>query len=286
MNLVLLAASVFLGAGRSVFSKKIPFASIKTKAFYINQSILFFSAAIGIFLFNLDAFKNVSSITFAYGIVFGLLTFMAQCCYTIALNKGPTAICAMIYAFGFIFPTVSGIIFWNEPFKCSAFLGIVLVISSIVISSVSREKTNNESSGFILPNLIAMASAGGLGIMQKVHQSSEDKENLGGFLIIAFVLATVVSVVSSFLCGNKEKEKKRTSIFPACAGFCFGLISMLNTLLAGKMPGTVLFPTLNIGVMMACLVAGVLIFKEKPTKRQIIAFVLGILAVIVLNVQF
>ena len=35
--------------------------------------------------------------------------------------------------------------------------------------------------------------------------------------------------------------------------------------------------------MIMCLIAGVLIFKEKPTKPQIIAFGLGILAIVVLS---
>ena len=58
---------------------------------------------------------------------------------------------------------------------------------------------------------------------------------------------------------------------------------MLNTLLAGRMPSAIIFPTLNIGVMIACLVAGIVLFKEKPTKPQIVAFGLGILAIAVLS---
>lgn len=284
MNIIFLITSVFLGAGRSIFSKKMPFSSINSRRFYINQGILFLSSAIGIYLFNLNAFKSISHTTIIYGMIFGIVTFLAQWCYTVALNKGPTSICAMIYAFGFIFPTVSGALFWNEPFGFTSVLGIAIVISSIIVSSFSGDKKGKTSNSFIIPNLIAMISAGTLGILQKIHQSSHDKGNLGAFLIIAFLLATVISFLIAIICDQKTEEKISINAIPILAGFCFGLVSMLNTLLAGRMSSAVLFPTLNIGVMMACFVAGIIIFKEKPSRPQIIAFGLGILAIIVLSI--
>lgn len=35
---------------------------------------------------------------------------------------------------------------------------------------------------------------------------------------------------------------------------------------------------------MACLISGIIIFKEKPTKPQLIAFGLGIAAILVLSI--
>lgn len=283
MNVLLLIISIFLGAGRSIFSKKMSFGGNVSKNFYINQAVLFLTSAVGIALFSLKSLKSITTATVIYGVIFGIVTFLAQWCYTLSLNKGPTSICAMIYAFGFIFPTVSGLLFWDEPFKYTLIFGILAVILSIVLSSLSFDSKAPKSNSFIFPALIAMVSAGGLGIIQKIHQGSADKENLGAFLIIAFIISTVISLAFSLLKCNKAKEKVRINRFSVLAGFCFGLVSMLNTLLAGRMPSTILFPTLNIGVMMACFVAGIFVFKEKPSKRQIAAFLLGILAVIILS---
>jgi drug/metabolite transporter (DMT)-like permease len=254
-----------------------------SKNFYINQAVLFLTSAVCIALLSLKSLKSITPATVIYGVIFGIVTFLAQWCYTLSLNKGPTSICAMIYAFGFIFPTVSGFLFWDEPFKYTVIFGILAVILSIVLSSVSFDTKTQNNRSFIFPALIAMASAGGLGIIQKIHQGSADKENLGAFLIIAFIISAAISLAFSLLKCNKTKEKIRINRFSVLAGFCFGIVSMLNTLLAGRMPSTVLFPTLNIGVMMACFVAGILVFKEKPSKCQMTAFLLGILAVIILS---
>lgn len=283
MNVLLLIISIFMGAGRSIFSKKMSLDSKASKSFYMNQTVLFLVSAASIALFSIKSLNTVTLTTVIYGVIFGIVTFSAQWCYSLSLSKGPTSICAMIYSFGFIFPTVSGFLFWNEPFKLTLVLGILTVIASIILSSLSVDtKTQNDKS-FIFTALVAMVSAGGLGIIQKIHQSSADKNNLGAFLIIAFIVAAALSFVFAQLGGNIAKAKTKLNIFSLLAGICFGLVSMLNTLLAGRMPSTILFPILNIGVMMACFVAGMLVFKENPSKRQLSAFLLGILAIVILS---
>lgn len=283
MNVLLLTISVFLGAGRSIFSKKMSTSSVRARSLYINQSILFLSAAIAIFVFDIHAFCGITRLTLLYGICFGIATFLAQWCYTMALGKGPTSICAMVYSFGFIFPTVSGAIFWDEPFGITSAIGLLIAISAIVASAFSGGNRANLGSSFIVPNIIAMLSSGALGIMQKMHQLSVDREHLQGFLVIAFLLAAIIAFGFALTKDEDKEERKRKNLYPILAGGCFGLVSMLNTLLAGRMPSAIIFPTLNIGVMIMCLIAGVLLFREKPTKPQIVAFSLGILAIIVLS---
>lgn len=287
MNIFLLILSIFLGAGRSVFSKKMSSGTHKEKSFYRNLGIFFFTAAVITYILNLNAFKSATLITFVYGIIFGTISFLAQWCYTIALNRGATSICAMVYSMGFIIPTVSGALFWNEPFGITSALGLMIAISAIVVSAFSGEKGEKLGKGFIIPNVIAMLCSGFLGVLQKMHQSSVDKENLEAFLIIGFILAGGLAfgfLVSYGRSIPEETEKKiKVSVYPICAGLCFGLVSILNTLLAGRLPSAIIFPTLNVGIMMMCLIFGMILFDEKPNRRQIIAFCLGIATILVLS---
>lgn len=284
MNVVLLLFAVMLGTGRSVFSKRMISGKNGKKSFYFNQFLLFLSGLVSIFACNIKAFSTVTAKTFFYGAIFGIVTIIAQWCYTVALSMGPTSICAMVYSFGFIFPTVSGAIFWNEPFGVTTLIGLIIAVSAIIASSFSDKKENKKNIGFIIPNLIAMAASGGLGILQKLHQESADKHNLDGFLVIAFMLATIISLIMTLVSKAEDTKKPKFNIFPILAGACFGIVSLVNTLLAGRMKSAILFPTLNIGVMMACLISGIIIFKEKPTKPQLIAFGLGIAAILVLSI--
>lgn len=283
MNIILLIMSVILGTGRSVLTKKMSSGSDDKKAFYVRQGILFLSAAIAMFLFDLHAFSQMTWLTVIYGIVYGIFVILSQCCYSIALNRGPTSICAMIYSFGFIFPTVSGAIFWNEAFGITSAIGMVLVIMAIIATAFSGEKNIKKGNGFLLPNLVAMLCGGALGVGQKMHQSSPDKSNLVAFLILAISLSAVVMFVLALVQPSCEGEKSKKYVYAIPAGICYGGVSLVNTSLAGRMPSAIVFPIQNIGLMMMCLIAGMFLFKEKPSKPQIIAICLGVLAILVLS---
>ena len=275
-----------MGTGRSVFSKKMSSGTHKEKKFYINQALFFVAAAAILFVFNCHAFDNISLFTVCYGAVYGILVFFAQWCYTVALSRGTTSICAMIYSMAFLISTIAGVVLWNEPFGILTALGLMLAILAVATSAFSGDGSKKSGKGFLIPNLIAMLCGGFTGVLQKNHQSSADKENLQAFLIVAFLLAATLAFSFALFYGKKEQEKivwSKASLCSVCAGGCFGMASMLNTLLAGRLPSTVIFPTYNVGLMMMCLIFGIILFKEKPNKGQLISFCLGIATILVLS---
>lgn len=284
MNIILLIISPLLGTGRSVFTKKMSSGSSDKKSFYMRQGLLFLSAAIAMFLFDLDAFVNITWLTVVYAMVYGVFVVLSQCYYSIALERGPTSICAMIYSFAFVFPAVSGAIFWDEPFGIISVIGIALAIMAIIATAFSGEKDAKKGNEFLIPNIVAMLCGSFLGLGQKMHQSSPDKPNLAAFLILANLLATVVMFLLAYRQPSRTSEKSKM-VYSIPAGVCYGGVSFVNTLLAGRMPSSIVFPAQNLGLMMMCLVAGMLVFKEKLTKPQIIAICLGVLAIVVLSFE-
>jgi drug/metabolite transporter (DMT)-like permease len=283
MNIILLIVSIFMGTGRSVFSKKMSSHTHKERMFYINQSLFFVAAAAVLFLTNWNAFAKVSFFTIWYGAIYGILVFIAQWSYTVALSRGTTSICAMIYSMAFVITTIVGVLFWNEPFGILAAVGLMLAIGAVTVSAFSNEGKQKSGKGFLVPNLIAMLCGGCTGVLQKTHQSSADKENLEAFLIVAFVTAAVLALGFACFCEKQRVQLQRENIFSVCAGGCFGMASMLNTLLAGRLPSVVIFPVYNVGLMMLCLILGLVIFGEKPNKRQLLAFCIGIATILVLS---
>jgi hypothetical protein len=126
-----------------------------------------------VLIFGKVSFSSVSPITVLYAVIYGALLIFAQWFYTAALTEGNTALCSTVYSLGFILPTLSGAVFWSEPFSVLDGIGILLAASAIVVSGI--RKSGCEEKGryrFFLPLIIAMLASGGLGIVQKVQQSS------------------------------------------------------------------------------------------------------------------
>ena len=131
-----------------------------------------------------------------------------------------------------------------------------------------------------------MLSSGGLGIVQKLQQKSVYAEQKSLFLLIAFILASAASLLIALLSkeDNAPKPSKEKLAAASCIGVCFGCCNLVNTTLAGRLPSALFFPTLNIGVILLSTVLGVLVFKEKLTKKDYSVLLLGGAAILLLNI--
>ena len=286
MPYLLLSLSIILSVGRNIFSKNLSDIRFGTRAFFTCQSLLFACGCISLSVLGQISLKNVAPKTILYAAIYGLLLILAQWFYTAALSKGSTALCSTVYSLGFIFPTLSGALIWSEALSYLDALGILCAAAAVVVSGIKpgTDKTA-KSSLYFIPLVIAMLASGGLGIVQKIQQKSDLAEQKPIFLAMAFLLASIASLVFA-LCSKEENTCKlsRTKLgVAACVGIFFGCCNLLNTSLAGMLDSAVFFPTLNLGVILLSMVCGLVFFKEKLGKREIAILALGVAAILLLN---
>lgn len=136
-RLFLLAASVLCSTARAVFSKKLGVSAAVKHEFCVMQAKLFFFAAAVIFLLNIKGMCLPSAETLAFSGMYGVFTVLAQWLYTVALGRMAVSVCAMIYSFGFIIPTVSGTVVWNENVGFFKIFSVLLCAVTIVLSSAA-----------------------------------------------------------------------------------------------------------------------------------------------------
>lgn len=279
-----LCASISMSAGRNLLSKSISDFKFGTRGFFSVQAIIFFCGFVILIVPALVNNDGVSALTAVYALIYALLLITAQWSYTAALGSGNTAICVTIYSLGFIFPTLSGSLFWNETFTVKNMFGLIAVIMAVLVSGYQKDGGRIKAKYFF-PLISAMAASGGLGIMQKVQQSSPVSNQKAAFVMIAFLIAGIISL-SAALVSTENNEytltaKKRISA--SGAGICFGCCNLLNTFLAGNLNSSFFFPVQNIGTILMSLVISAIVFREKPGKKEYIVLILGICAIFLLN---
>ena len=287
ISALLLTLSASLSAGRNIFSKSVSGFSIGTKKFFLSQALIFGSGSIAILLFGGISFSVIAPLTLLYALIYAALLLAAQWCYTAALKNGKTAVCSTVYSLGFILPTLSGAIFWQESLTAFKILGILTVIPAIIISGTGKAKNGkSKGNGYILPLVISMLASGGLGIMQKVQQSSAYPEQKGAFLFFAFVAACAISALC-LIFGKKENArfKVKESLSSSAIGICFASCNILNTTLAGRLDSAIFFPALNIGTILLSMLLGMIIYKEKLTKKDVLVLLLGFVAILLINLK-
>lgn len=281
-NLLALSISVLLSVGRNIASKKTATDNGSKETFFFSQSMLFLSATLLLGIFNIKTVTIPSRETIVYGVIYGVLLIVSQWAFTLALKSGNTSVCSVVYSFGFLLPTLSGAIFWAEEFVLLDFLGLIIAVAVILLGL--DFKTKSKSGNTFLPFVLAaMLASGGLGIMQKVQQSSSSASEKAEFLIIAFALAFLSSLVGFFTCKKTIKIKLPNVLYPALAGACFGGANLFNTVLAGRMKSSVFFPVQNISTVLLSTVLGIVFFKERLTLKNILIVVLGAITVVIFS---
>lgn len=241
-------------------------------------------------------FGKSSVFTIVLGVAFGAVTALQGITNITALQIGPMSYTSVIISFSTLISALSGVMFFDESLGWAQIVGIVLMLASFVLAAKSDGDEKKANLKWLFLCLIAFVATGGVGVMQKVHQSSEYRNELNAFLIIAFVssavlcafFAALLKMRESRFADEKEKEKngkKQVWLLLGimiASGACVAVNNKFNLYLSGVMDSAVFFPIVNGGGLVLTTLAAVLLFKEKLSTKQWIGVVLGIASVVFL----
>ena len=282
LSVILLLFSILLSTIRNISLKSISDIPVNTKTFYIFQAIILFSGSIIIAIAN--GLKSISPTTMLYALFYGLLLIMTQWNYTFALKTGKVGVCAIVYAMGFIIPTILGFLVWGEAITMLKTIGIILVFPTIILSGKKTDDSKG-SNKYLIPLLLAMMASGGLGIVQKIHQSTEYANELTGLVFVAFLIAGVISLIAAGFAKKHETPTKKTQVgICIFTGLCYSIANLLNTKLTGLLDSSVFFPVANIGNILFSVFASFILFKERLNKQVLTVLILGFCAILLINI--
>lgn len=246
-----------------------------------------------------------SLFTTGLAFLFGMVVCLQQLTLLLALSRGPLSYTTVIVSLSTLITALSGVLFWQETLKPLQFLGIALMILCLILSvkkePVKQEKETGKRalSGWLVLSLLSMALNGGVGILQKTHQSSVHREELPAFLVVAFVVS---AVFSGFCClfftirarrENKEPRSGENAVrLPRCssrlmvifliAGVCVALCHCINLYLSGVVAAAVFFPIVNGGALMLTTLASLIFFRERLGVPQWLGLASGAAATLLL----
>ncbi len=258
-------------------------------AYQFYNCVVSFSAAVCLIVFA-ESF-DCSLYTIGMAVVFGVITLLQQLFNLYALANGPFSYTSVIISLSTLIPTLSGAIFWNEKITFVQYIGIALLVLCLIFSVEYKNRAEKTGIKWLLYSLGAFFATGIIGVMQKIHQTSEHKDELNAFLIISFAFSFFVSMLLAFVyrCKRHNKNiysKRINSYFPVLlmllSGIFVALNNKLNLYLSGVIDSAVFFPLVNGGGLILSSLASVVVFKEKLSKIQWIGVVIGIISVVLI----
>lgn len=261
------------------------------KMYYLFNLAVSFVCALALFL--MAGGFHASFFTLLAGLLFGLITTVQKISSMQAMNSGPYSYTAVITSLSTLIPTLSGKFIWNEEIHPIQYVGIILMMICFICSVDFKAKQKSASVKWLVFCALTFVSTGSIGVMQRWHQSTEYKDELNEFLIIAFAVSVFFSLIGMIFSSRRYKEywnwgklSKRTYTLliagMVIGGICVAANNKLNLYLSGIMDTAVFFPVVNGGGLILTSLAAFIVFKEKLSLQKWIGLIIGIIAVVLL----
>ena len=253
------------------------------------------SVAAAVVLFLWGGISSASPFTLLLGAAFGVVTAVQTITTLAAMERGPWAYTTVITSLSMLIPTLSGALIWHESIGPLKIVGIVFMVACLILSVENGKDAEKRKASFawLFFCAIAFLFQGGIGVMQKWHQSSAFKEELNAFLVVAFAVSFLYSTVSALILRKKEEHPARDTEMPlwkktlpwvimVAGGVCVALNNKLNLYLSGVMDSAVFFPLVNGGGLILTTLCAFFLFRERLSLKQWIGLASGTAAVLML----
>ena len=223
--------------------------------------------------------------TVLFGILYGTCLCISMYAGYQALCRGPMALTSMLVSFSVVIPLIWGITVGNETLKSLQYPALILLFLAIILTNADKIKAKKTTQTnyrlWLLFVGITFACNGICSILQKQHQTLYPEAYSREFMLFAMLLCSVVFSISAFRkISVKELRGIKGKRYGVLSGLANGIANFLTLVLAGMENASVLFPIISAGTILASLVCGRLLFKEKLKTNHYAALAAGIVAVI------
>lgn len=195
------------------------------------------------------------------------------------IRKNGVTLSATFMKLGVLVPTVLSMLAFGETPGVLQVLGIALAVAAIVLINTGKVGVRAAS----MAGLVALLFGGGLcDFTSKIYEEMGSAALSDHYLLYTFAAACVLCIALAAV------KKQRLTLWDAAFGVLVGVPNYYSArfLLASlaNVPAVIAYPTVNVGTIVAVSLCGMLLFKERLSRRQWVAMGVILLALVLLNV--
>lgn len=292
----LLLAVVTIGISAQGIIKKFYNGKVGNRGVFVFNAVSVFSACL--FFVCSSGFKlNFTAEIIPWSIAFALCFGAASVAGFYAIVHGSLSLTSLVTSYSLIIPTFYGLIFLDEKTSVWFWIGLVLLcISLFLINSkigAKKDDAENKSEGeeikitfkWVIFALVAFVCNGLCSTIQPAAVRAFTTEYSEEFMIIALLIVAAIMLAMAFFA-------EREDIAPCAKGgwYCMslcgianGLVNLLVIILSTRMNTSLMFPIISAGGIILTWVVCRFLYREKLSLGQNVALVLGIVAVVFMN---
>ncbi len=220
----------------------------------------------------------------------GISLILSTLSSLLVMKRASVVLVSLFSMAGLLVPTISGIFLFGQPVAAGQWMGIALLFAAtFFLSSASKETNGSIDWKTVFWLLVCMFSNGCTMLFQTLYKNNVPDGSISLYSFLQFALPAVILFVTALLWSIRKKqpipgtdrELFGFTVFAAAA--VFG-ISQISTAASAMIPVAVLFPVSDGGGMIISAITAALVFKEKLTIKSILGIIIGIAAIILIQI--
>lgn len=238
-------------------------------------------------LLYLPEILTCSHNVWVYAFFAAIFSVIFQFAYATALSAGNVSLTVLIVNFSMVIVVLFSYFVYREPISPLRLIGIIVTLAAFFLCTDFRN-TQRMNRKWLLFSLLAWLSTSSATIVQKMFAETEFNNENRAFISCIYIIAASVAFLV-YLVLNKSGHKKtfkvdrRAVLYAAMVGLSLSVYQLLNTYAISVIDGTFLFPACSGGTIIFSALSGIVIFKDKLTKRQYLSLLAGVVAIILMN---
>jgi len=182
-------------------------------------------------------------------------------------------------------PVLAAFLIFGEPYSFTKITGILIAFTAIILSVPWQKQTENSNSYWIYPVIVFM----GMGIIDILFKQIARTDNIPftSSLFVVFILAFIISIFYLFY--QILVNGLKPTIINLVCGWILGIANFGNIFFYLKAHQTLsnqpslVFSSMNIGVILLGSAVGIFIFREKLSRLNYAGIVLALISILILS---
>ncbi len=247
-------------------------------------SLITVVAALLFFVFSAKSFEFEIGIL-PYAALFALSYGASTVCSVYAIACGPLSLTGLLISYSLLLPTIYGLLFLHDDVSEWFYPGIALLMVSLFLLGKKNDKAPITFKWVVFV-LLAFLGNGFCTIAQKMEQVAFDGAYKNEFMIVSLAMVVLAFGVCVLFSGERKELKTYVKTgwhLALVCGIANGVVNLLVMVLSGKMPAALMFPLISAGDIVITYFVSRFLYKEQLSAAQQWSLVLGIGAIVFLN---
>lgn len=217
--------------------------------------------------------------TLGLGTCTGILYLVGLLLVQLNIQKNGVVLSSIFQKLGLIVQVLISIIFFKEQPQLIQVLGIIICLVAVVMINFEKGQTAVQ---FKMGLFLILLSSGFCDVMSKIHEEMGNPALADHFLFYTFGVAMILCI--ALIIVKKELFGWKDILFGILLGVpnYFSASFLLKAL--NDIAAVIVFPTFSVATVVVISMTGLLVFKEKLSKKQWIGMGLILVALVFLNI--